>query len=109
MQTLYHLSSILKILMSQNPKHLVINNSENKKNNTIHYVINKEKLNRNKIVITNSFFWRYEVSIRSPYLSHAKKAIYQLSYIPTILISKNPKCPVINSSENEKISLLIMS
>ena len=94
--------------MSQNPKHLVINNNE-KKNNAIHYVINKEKLNRNKIVIMNSFFWRYGVSIRSPYLSHAKQAIYHLSYIPTILISENPKCPVINSSENEKISPLIMS
>jgi len=64
------------------------------KNNAIHYVINKEKLNRNKIVITK-LFWRYGVSIRSPYQSHAKQEIYHLSYIPTILISENLKCPVI--------------
>jgi len=64
--------------------------------------LNKKKFNRNKIVITNSFLWRYGVSIQPSYLSHAKQAIYHLSYIPTILISENPKCPIINSSENEK-------
>jgi len=102
MQTLYHVSYILKILMSQNLKHLVINNSENKKITLFIMSLNKKKLSRNKIVITNSFLWRYGVSIQSLYLSHAKQVIYHLSYIPTILISENPKCPIINSSENEK-------
>ena len=81
------------------PVHLVINNKENKKNNAIHYVINKEKLNRNKIVITNSFFWRCEVSI----------PVSLACYSPMILHKKNSKLPIINDIENEKLSQLIMS
>ena len=45
--------------------------------------------------------------IRNPYLSHTKRALYHLSYIPTIFMLQNPERLVINNSENEKLSLLI--
>ena len=95
---LYHLSYIPTILTLENPKCPVINNCENEKNISAYYVINKEILNRNKILITNSFFWRWRLS-QSPYLSHAKWVLYHLSYIPTILAPQNPKFSVINNSE----------
>ena len=46
---------------------------------------------------------------QSSHLSHAKRALYHMSYIPMILTSQNPKHIVINNSENEKLSLLIRS
>ena len=48
----------------------------------------------------NTFFWRW--GYQSMYNSHAKRALYHLSYISTIFTSRNPKCLVLNNSENEK-------
>ena len=50
----YHLSYIPTIHTSENPKCPVINICENEKNISTHYVINKERLSRNKILITIS-------------------------------------------------------
>ena len=74
-----------------------MNNSENEKNIATHYVINKEILNRNKIVITNSFFWRCEVSI----------PVSLACYIPTILHQKTiPAHYVVNKETFKRTNIL---
>ena len=83
-----------------------------KKNIYAHYFINKERWNNifsdNEKNISAHYFISLVIDsfgdarYRSPYFPHRKRALYHLSYIPTILTLKNPKPPVISNCENEK-------
>ena len=89
-------SSII-VKMKKYLVHYVINKERLNRNKKylVHYVINKERLNRNKILITNSYLLEMRSinphasrmqGVHSTILATSQQSLYHLSYIPTITL-----------------------